>query len=172
MRSHFTRQEILHTLEVLATTHARTVNEFRDRLTALSRELGLPEIDCGAHLASAAVERCAASAEPPVADTTTLSVHWNGSVCFLGNTLLFRFYQKLSQRPNRYFTYAELLADVWGAPRSHETIHNVVKRLRDRLLKAKMGPIAQAIDGSEQGHYALRIDWIIQQKSKPNQSRT
>src|SRR5262245_50655004 len=56
-----------------------------------------------------------------VVDRTLLSVIFRGKQCFLGNTLPFKFFSLLAQRPNTYFTYDDLLAEVWqGNKRSDE----------------------------------------------------
>lgn len=93
----------------------------------------------------------------PIADRTTLSVVFQGKTCFLGNTLLFRFFETISRRPNRYFSHAELLDEVWGGPRSDATIRNVAKRLRDKLKSAGLTELAEVIDGSTTGYYVLLL---------------
>jgi DNA-binding response OmpR family regulator len=94
-----------------------------------------------------------------VADPRELVVRFGGKTCFLGNTLPFRLLARLAQRPNRYFTYEELLADVWeGDCRSDASVRSVVKVLRRKLREAGMGQLADAIDGTERGHYALKVE--------------
>ncbi len=88
-------------------------------------------------------------------DHHTLTVRWNGGGCFLGYTLAFRFIDRLAQRPNHYFSHAQLLDDVWGGPRSPSAIRSVVSDLRYRLTGAGMEDLALMIDGSNPGHYGL-----------------
>lgn len=92
-----------------------------------------------------------------IADCETLSVVWNDKTCFLGNTLLFRFFERLARSPNRYVPHSELLEDVWGGVRDMSTIRGVAKRLRDRLREEDMGELADAIDGSVIRHYGLKL---------------
>src|SRR5262245_41985949 len=62
-----------------------------------------------------------------VVDRSLLSVIFRGKQCFLGNTLPFKFFSLLAQRPNTYFTYDDLLAEVWqGDKRSDGAIRSVV----------------------------------------------
>ena len=88
-------------------------------------------------------------------DRHALSVRWNGDDCFLGYTLAFRLIDRLAQRPNHYFSHAQLLDDVWGGPRSPSAIRSVVSDLRSRLSSAGMADLAGMIDGSNAGHYGL-----------------
>ncbi len=71
---------------------------------------------------------------------------------------MFRFVQRLARRPDTYLTYNELLRDVWDGVRSDAAIRSVVKRLRRALREAGMDDLADAIDGSTPGRYALRIN--------------
>ena len=88
-------------------------------------------------------------------DRHALTVRWNGNGCFLGYTLAFRLIDRLAQRPNYYFSHAQLLDDVWGGPRSRSAIRSVVSDLRIRLASAGMAELASMIDGSNPGHYGL-----------------
>ncbi|MEM6469729.1 MAG: helix-turn-helix domain-containing protein [Planctomycetota bacterium] len=90
-------------------------------------------------------------------DDLTMSIHWRGSSCFLGNTLLFHLFARLARTPNCYVNHADLLNDVWHGRRDLSTIRGVVKRLRDRLAAAGMSELAGAIDGSVAGHYCLKL---------------
>lgn len=90
-------------------------------------------------------------------DDLTMSVHWRGSTCFLGNTLLFRLFARLARTPNCYVKHSVLLIDVWEGSRDLSTIRGVVKRLRDRLVAAGMAELAASIDGSVAGHYGLKL---------------
>ena len=94
----------------------------------------------------------------PIADQSTLSVAWDGRHCYLGRTLLLRFFERLARRPNQYITYERLLQDVWEGPRSNEAIRSVVRDLRRKLRGAGMGDLADAIDGSNRECYGLILD--------------
>lgn len=91
-------------------------------------------------------------------DSTVLSVTYRGKVCFLGDTLCFKLITYLARRPNAYFTYATLLADVWdGAVRTDDAVRSVVKILRTKLRQAGLADLANAIDGTVRRHYALKL---------------
>lgn len=153
------KEEIADALRRLATTYAHTIQQFEETLAVLCRELDLQEINWTSLIPpKGPLVSLNEHSDQPIADSSTLSVQWQGFACFLGNTLLFRFFDKLSHRPNRYFPYNELLNDVWGGQRSHASVRNVVKRLRDRLSESGMTRVANAIDGSVPGHYALLLD--------------
>lgn len=91
----------------------------------------------------------------PRIDHQTLCVHWQDRTCFLGNTLLLRFFDRLCRSPNRYVAYRDLLNDVWRGQRDDSTIRGVAKRLRDRLSAHGMAELAAAIDGCNPGFYGL-----------------
>jgi DNA-binding response OmpR family regulator len=86
-----------------------------------------------------------------------LSVTYQGKTCFLGNTLPFKLLCQLARRPNTYIPHEELLADVWQCIRSDAAVRSVVKTLRKKLRQAGLVALAQAIDGSESGHYSLKL---------------
>jgi DNA-binding response OmpR family regulator len=91
-------------------------------------------------------------------DRSQLLVRFRGRTCFLGNGLPLRFLARLAQRPGHYFEYEELLTDVWGGDRrSDASVRSVVKLLRRKLRAAGMGDLADAIDGSQAGRYALKV---------------
>ena len=91
----------------------------------------------------------------PFANRKTLSIEWAGKSCFLGNTLLFWFFDRIARTPNQYVSHLDLLEDVWGGERKEATIRGVAKRLRDRLNECGMEFLALSIDGSESGYYGL-----------------
>jgi DNA-binding response OmpR family regulator len=93
-----------------------------------------------------------------VIDAARFSVHFRGRNCFLGNTLPFRLLARLAQRPDTYVSHEDLLAEVWEGVRSEGAVRAVVKTLRQRLRRAGLGELADAIDGTVRGHYALRLD--------------
>lgn len=90
-------------------------------------------------------------------DRSALTVRWNGQSCFLGYTTAFRLMERLAQRPNHYVSHAQLLADVWGGPRSSSAIRSAVADLKARLTYEGMAELANAVDGSNPGHYGLII---------------
>lgn len=90
-------------------------------------------------------------------DAEMFTITFQGKSCFLGNTLPFRFFVRLARRPNTYVTYEDLLEDVWEGVRTDDAIRSVVKTLRSKLRDARMGALADAIDGSVPGHYGLKL---------------
>jgi DNA-binding response OmpR family regulator len=145
---------IQDSLQHLAVAQAGAVAEIERTMEVLSRALGL-EVRPNLSLAKSTNDS-EGHRKIPVADRTTLSVLWCGQSCFLGNTLLFRFFERLARTPNRYVTYDDLLDDVWnGGMRESTTIRGVAKRLRDRLISAGMKDLARSVNGNESGHYGL-----------------
>jgi DNA-binding response OmpR family regulator len=145
---------IQQSLQHLAATHAGAVAEIERTMRVLA---GAMDLAYWSNQASATVAGIAARHDGvPVADWGTLSVLWQGQSCFLGNTLPFRFFERLARTPNRYVSHDDLLDDVWGGgPRESTTIRGVAKRLRDRLVAAGMEDLAQSVKGSESGYYGL-----------------
>lgn len=158
MKQQYRKQEIAEALRRLATTYALTIRQFEDTLAHLCRELHVQEISWSELHLPLTPKISREWPSEPIADRLTLSVRWHRNTCFLGNTLLFRFFEALSRRPNRYCPISELLDEVWGGPRASASVRNVVKRLRDKLTAAGMRRVATAIDGRTHGHFALRLD--------------
>jgi DNA-binding response OmpR family regulator len=152
------RESLRITLRTLAEAHAATLRLMEQTYTLLADELALAPLD---YLA-----RYSPSPEPPVddhrrpvIDDARLTVTFRGRTCHLGNTLPFRLLGRLARRPGCYVTHDDLLADVWdGALRSEGVVRSTVKVLRQKLRDADMGDLADAIDGTAPGRYALRLD--------------
>jgi DNA-binding response OmpR family regulator len=150
------REKIQRILRHLAASHAATMELMEETLKLLNEELALDATTFWNYPITAA--RRQASKRLPRIDGDMLQVHFRGKTCSLGNTLPFRFLQHLLRCPNKYFTYEELLHDVWDGRRSDAAVRSVVKRLRVRLKREGMSELANAIDGSHSGRYALRIN--------------
>jgi DNA-binding response OmpR family regulator len=147
------REHIRRSLASLVESYAATLDVMNQTLALLYEELSLYPL--------AYFRTCSS---PPggcpdlEVDRSQLVVRFRGKTCFLGNALTFRFLARLAQRPNHYVTYEELLADVWdGARRSDASVRSVVKILRRKLREAGMGELADAIDGTQTGCYALKV---------------
>jgi hypothetical protein len=159
MKANDRREQIAESLRRLTTTCVQAIQQLEETISILCHELKIQSVRWPDYVLGAG-----SSAEPttlrprPIADRSTLSVVWHGRSCFLGNNLLFRFFEAIARRPNRYWSHQELLDVVWGGPRSDAAIRNVAKRLRDVLAAGGMGDLAEAIDGSEHGYYILRLD--------------
>ncbi len=151
-------EEISDSLKLLAATCAETARQLEATLATISRVFELEDV-CSIAAVSARIRRVdlSSSLSKPVADRSTFSIIFRGKTCFLGNTLLFRFFETLACRPNRYFSHSELLDEVWGGQRAQSSIRNVAKRIRDRLILTGMSEVAKAIDGSTPGHFILRL---------------
>jgi len=94
----------------------------------------------------------------PTTDRTNFVIHWRGKSCYLGNTLPFKFFERLARRPNQLVPCDQLLDDVWQCCRSREAMRSVVKVLRQKLGQAGMDDLADAIDGTTARHYGLMLN--------------
>lgn len=149
------RQLIAHALRNLAESHAATMTFLEQAMNLLSEEFNLDPLT---YLQS----RPLPTVTPVpmgrlVIDHSMLSVTFGDKCCFLGSTLAFKLLCRLAQKPNSYVTYEDLLDDVWTYRVSDGAVRTVVKNLRSMLRKAGMDELANAIDGSVYGHYALKL---------------
>jgi len=147
------REQIRQTLKRLAAAHAATMELMETALSLLTDERSLDPRSFW----EARVRRKKKASNLPQVDQAVLTVAFRGRTCFLGNTLLFRFIAHLARRPNAYLSYEDLLADVWEATRTDAAVRSVAKRLRGVLRLQGMEDLADAIDGSVPGHYALKL---------------
>ncbi len=147
------RKTIRDALAALTATHRIVVEQFESAITVLSSALDASEWAQGDVVGATRED----GAGRPIADRNTLSILWHGRSCFLGNTLLFRFFERIARSSNRYVPHVDLLDEVWGTHREATTIRGVAKRLRDRLIASGMADLARAIDGSVSGHYRLML---------------
>lgn len=92
----------------------------------------------------------------PVVDRRVMCVLFRGKQCFLGNTLMLKLVERLTDSPNEYVSYRTLLTEVWHGQRDPSSIRSVVKELRIRLIAAEMFELAGAIKGHS-GHYGLML---------------
>lgn len=154
------KNQIAASLRGLITAYTKAMAHLEETLALLCRELELGEIAPFFEplVAFREFQDDSDDTNHPVADKTLLSIRWRGKSCFLGNTLPFLFFERLARRPNQYFSYGQLLDDVWEGLRASSAIHSVVKVLRRKLAEAGMADLAHAIDGSVYGHYGLRLD--------------
>jgi hypothetical protein len=150
------REQIRITLRSLAEAHTATQALLEQTMTLLSEELALDPFTFWK--SRSAVKQPPTVRASALVDPALLSVTFRGRSCFLGNSLPFRFFARLARRPNVYISHDELLSDVWLGPRSGSAIRSVVKTLRTKLRRAGMGDLADAIDGTVPGHYAIKLD--------------
>jgi len=147
------KRQIREALTSLGAAHAHAVTEIERAISGLTYALELQEqSEDGVSQRMTAKDRLR-----PKVDRETMSVVWENRTCFLGNTLLFLFFERLARSPNRYVSHLDLLEDVWEGEREASTIRGVVKRLRDRLQESGMSQLAEAIDGSVTGYYGLKL---------------
>jgi len=151
------RESVRLALRTLAESHAATLRLMEQAYALLADELALDPLDFLArHIPPAGDPP--ADENRPVLDDARLTVAFRGRTCHLGNTLPFRLLTRLARRPGCYVTHDDLLADVWdGAIRSDSVVRGTVKVLRQKLRDAGMTELADAIDGSAPGRYALRL---------------
>lgn len=151
MKAHPT-QRIQETLRKMAAAHAAAMAASEEVMALLSAEF---------EAATAFVTRpgtpTVTAADRPVIDRPMLSVSYGGRSCFLGNTLPFRFLERLLRRPNQYVSHQQLQDDVWEGEPSPESIRSVVKELRRKLRFAGMDGLAKAINGKVARHYSLTL---------------
>lgn len=127
-------------------------------MTLLNEELALDALTFWKmHTSSTATSDGAAKLK---IDHALLQVSYRGKSCFLGSPLLFRLVDHLARNADVYVTHDELLETVWDGVRSDSAIRSAVKRLRAALRRDGLGDIADAIDGSAPGRYALRLATI------------
>jgi len=96
----------------------------------------------------------------PLLDKGTFEVVWKNKKVYLGNTVLFRFMERLARCPNFHVTHLALLKDVWEIKNeSSKTarLRTAVRRLRATLREGGMDGLAKAIVAHE-GHYVLDVN--------------
>lgn len=149
------REQIARALRGLTESHAATMSYLEQAMNLLSEEFNLDPIT---YLQSRALPAdIAAPTNRLVIDRSMLSVTIGGKTCFLGSTLPFKLLCRLAQKPNAYVPYEHLLEDVWTYRVSDGAVRSVVTNLRRMLRNAGMDELADAIDGSVYGHYALKL---------------
>ena len=146
------RVQIREALRQMAAAHAATIQQMEPAMALLAEAL---QIDGD-------VEQYSPTKESSLAGVvrihrSLLSVEYQGKHCFLGNTLLFRLIERLATKPNKYLPYEDLLSEVWESNRSDGAVRSVVRRLRVALRSQGMDEVAEGIDGSVPGHYALKL---------------
>jgi len=146
---HSKTEKVREVITSLAVTHSLVVEQMEELIVLLQEIVDLEDNTPSLPI------RTVKSNRRPIANRQTLSIEWDGKSCFLGNTLLFLFFERLSRSANRYVSHEELLDDVWGGDREATTIRGVVKRLRDKLEDSEMTEVAHFIDGSIAGYYGL-----------------
>jgi DNA-binding response OmpR family regulator len=145
------REQIRRTLRNMAEAHASMIEFMEQALELLNEELALDPFTFWY------THKPKRRADVPAVDHELFTVTFRGRTCFLGNTLPFRFISRLARRPNVYVANEDLLSDVWQGVRSDDATRGVVKRLRGALRRAGMAELAEAIDGTTTGHYALKL---------------
>lgn len=144
------KRAIREALATLASSHAIVVQQLELAIELLNQEICSDEEPI-----TIQTFQLFGSKPNSLVDPNSQSVLWKGRICFLGNNLLFRFFERISRSPNQFISYDVLLDDVWGGPRENSSIRGVVKRLRDRLALGGMAELSSAIDGSNSGFYRL-----------------
>lgn len=146
------RQALRDSLAALVESYSLAIGQIEQTIALLNEELAASG---DAPFASTSLDK--RTGKVPRVDRQTLCVHWQGKTCFLGNTLLLRFFERLCRSPNRYVAYHELLNDVWQGQRDNSTIRGIAKRLRDRLMEHGMADLAASINGCNAGFYGLML---------------
>lgn len=149
-------QQLRATLKRLSAIHSAEMALLEESISILQSELTLLSVP------SQSLSRSESRSGDtlPMIDRDAMTVVFGGDRCFLGNTLMLKFLERLARRPNNYISYNVLLADVWHGIREPASVRSVVKELRAKLRSAGMSRLAEAIDGKVSGHYGLMLDRI------------
>lgn len=145
------KEQIARSLRQLTEIYRSNLTEYEQTIVTLSALLDLEAPPIFSRIVS--MEQVPSNL---LADATTFCAIYRTRRCYLGNTLVFGLFRLLVSRLNRYVPYSELLAEVWKQEeKSPEAIRTVVQILRKKLRAASMVDLAEAIDGSNHGHYGL-----------------
>ena len=152
MRRSGERERLAH-LQLLVSTCVETLAALQGTVAVLQAELD----DFSASQSDEGYTNLRENAQAePVIDHGAMCVCYQGKQCFLGNTLMLRFFERLAARPGHYFTHHELLSSVWsGVVVEPCSIRSVVRDLRARLRDAGLQDLAQAINSQVRGHYGF-----------------
>ena len=151
------REQIQRSLRSLADCCAATLEIMEQTLALLGDELTLDPLTY--FRTRVRPHDPAPSPRSLLIDAAQRTVHYRGRTCFLRGRLPFRLLTRLARRPNTFVSHDDLLDDVWeGAVRSDDAVRSAVKALRQKLRQAGLDDLADAIDGTLPGHYALRFD--------------
>lgn len=149
------RERLQCSLRTLAEYQTATMRLFEETFSLICEEQAMEPLEYFRNFFHSAT---ATPQEELFVDQSHLSVTFRGKTCFLGSSLPFRFLAHLAQRPNNYVTYTDLLEGVWlGCKRSDAAVRSTAKVLRKKLRRAGLADLAGAIDGSEPGHFALKL---------------
>jgi Transcriptional regulatory protein, C terminal len=156
------RESLRRALRTLAESHAATLRLMEQTYGLLTEELALDPFDYFARYDSPIPTLPRPHDSNPIVDEARLLVTFCGRTCFLGNTLPFRLLARLARQPGCYVTHDDLMDEVWdGAHRSESVVRSVVKVLRQKLRLDGLDGLADAIDGSVPGRYALKLSQIV-----------
>lgn len=140
MREHHVVEAVLDAFVELTALHAAAVAAAEKGWTTLAKY-------DRADLRCAACPYRRSLTDRPMVNPTTFSVEWKGRRCALGPTIQFKLIQRLSWHTERYYSYDDLMENVWKGRYSRSTVRSAVKRLRQALYQAGMDDLAKAIKG-------------------------
>ena len=101
-------------------------------------------------------EETEADDRKPLVDPGRFEIRWQGKICELGNTMEFKLFERLNRWPGHYFSVNTLLDDIWPDRMVEpNTVQVTASNLRKKLRNAKMADLV--IDGSQKGHYGLKL---------------
>lgn len=151
----FRREQIQRSLRNLAASYSAALTILEDTLKLLDEEFAL---DPATYLQRRGVSGENDKDQRYLVNPKRLSVTFEGKTCFLGNSLPFKFLSRLAREPNAYVSHEELLTDVWNDRSvSDSALRSVVKMLRNKLRQDGLARLADAIDGTQPGHYSLKL---------------
>ena len=149
-------EQLRCSLRTLVDNYKATIDLMEGTLALLSDALALDPLTY--FQTRTPPQAAAPGPQPSLVDPATFAVNFRGKICFLGGGLPFKFLARLARRPNAYVSYEDLLADVWDRNVSDAAIRGVAKILRQKLRRAGLADLADAVDGTVPGHYALKLD--------------
>ena len=92
----------------------------------------------------------------PFADREIFAFRYGSGICILGNSIEFRFIERLCRKPELYIDTGKLMEDVWdGRVVQKNTIAKTASNLRRKLREAGMSGVV--IDGKQKDHYRLHL---------------
>jgi DNA-binding response OmpR family regulator len=153
--THEQRERLKCSLRTLADYQAATMRLFEETFSLICDERTMEPLEYFRNFFRSDSTK---SPDNLIVDQARFTIAYQGKKCFLGSSLPFHFLAYLAGRPNTFVTYADLLEEVWqGSKRSDAAVRSTAKVLRNKLRLAGLTNLAEAIDGSEPGHFALKL---------------
>lgn len=148
-------QQFRSNLEQLATIYSKAMTALEESGAIIEAQL---DALSASHFEAFHNPKTVTQAGPLIVDRSTFCAVYRGRRCPLGNTLAFKFLERLARHPGQYVSHEVLFRDVWKAIREPASLRSVVRELRSKLREARLLELADAIDGRVAGHYRLILN--------------